>query len=175
MPAQGPQDHASKVDTDDLRGVEPGMLLVAVGPGGSGKSTFAAAKHGITVLCLDALRHEISGDAGDQTATAAAVQRQNALLETHLSTGTTVFLDSTNVQPAVRASLIQRARRHGRPVVALRFPASRPAAARNAARPQASRRVPDAVLIWQYEQTLAALPHVLLAEGFTAAYDVAVP
>ncbi|MEV0324602.1 AAA family ATPase [Streptomyces sp. NPDC050658] len=174
--AQGPQGHASTVDTDILHSVEPGTLLVAVGPGGSGKSTFAtaAAGLGMTILCLDALRHEISGDAGDQSATTAAVERQNALLESHLSTGTTVFLDSTNVEPAVRAALVERARRHGRPVVALRFPAPLDTCrARNHARTQASRRVPDAVLVWQHEQMRAALPHVLLAEGFTAAYDVA--
>ncbi|WP_162001907.1 ATP-binding protein [Streptomyces violaceusniger] len=41
-----------------------------------------------------------------------------ALLEQHLSAGATVFLDSTNAEPHVRAGLVERARRHGRPVVA---------------------------------------------------------
>ncbi|MFB8000475.1 AAA family ATPase [Streptomyces sp. NPDC056002] len=114
------------------------------------------------------------GDAGDQSATPAAVERQNALLEQHLSAGTTVFLDSTNVEDHVRASLVQQARRHGRPVVALRFlPHLDTCRARNRARP-ANRRVPDDVLAWQHARTREATPQALLAEGFTAAHDVAI-
>ncbi len=73
-------------------------------------------------MCLDELRREISGgDSGDQSVTPAAVARQNALLEQYLSAGATVFLDSTKVEPRVRAELVERARRHRRPIVALRF------------------------------------------------------
>lgn len=36
--------------------------MVAVGPGASGKSTFAAAAAVGTVVCLDSLRREIGGD-----------------------------------------------------------------------------------------------------------------
>ncbi|MFD4483474.1 AAA family ATPase [Streptomyces sp. NPDC058471] len=150
----------------------PGTLYVAVGPGGAGKTTFAAAAELGTVVCLDTLRQEISGRAGDQSSTPAAVERQDALLEQHLSAGRRVFLDSTNVEQSVRASLVERAWRHGRPIIALRFAAPLDTCrARNARRP-ADRQVPDDVLVWQHARTLAATRPVLLAEGFTAAHDV---
>ncbi|MFD7867815.1 AAA family ATPase [Streptomyces sp. NPDC059783] len=168
------------VDTSAVRALRPGTLVVAIGPGGSGKSTYAddafCTEAAIEeVLCLDNLRHEIGGDAGDQSVTPAAVERQNALLETHLSTGTTVFLDSTNVEAHIRAELVERARRHGRPIVALRFlPPLDTCRARNSERP-ANRRVPDDVLAWQHSLALAATPKALLAEGFTAAHDIVTP
>ncbi|MET7518736.1 AAA family ATPase [Streptomyces sp. NPDC005480] len=64
-----------------------------------------------------------------------------------------MYLDSTNVEPQVRAALVKRARAHGRPIVALRFlPTLDTCRARNAARP-ANRRVPDDVLAWQHALT----------------------
>ncbi|MFB8272977.1 AAA family ATPase [Streptomyces sp. NPDC055955] len=169
-------DGPTSADADLMRSIQPGTLLVAVGAAGSGKSTFAAAAADVaTVVCLDALREEISGDAGDQSATPAAVERQNLLLEQHLAAGTSVFLDSTNVEPGVRAQLVERARRHGCPIVALRFlPHLDTCRARNAARP-ANRQVPDDVLVWQHTLALAATPKALLAEGFTAAHDIVTP
>ncbi|MZG01470.1 ATP-binding protein, partial [Streptomyces sp. SID5614] len=69
--------------------------------------------------------------------------------------------------------LVERARWHGRPVVALRFlPRLDTCRARNAARP-ANRRVPGNVLTWQHDLTIAATPQALIAEGFTAAHDIA--
>ncbi|NBE53973.1 ATP-binding protein [Streptomyces boluensis] len=75
----------------------------------------------------------------------------------------------------MRAGLIERARRHGRPVVALRFlPGLAVCRARNDARTgaDASRRVPDDVLAWQYDGAQHATEAALLAEGFTAAHTV---
>jgi predicted kinase len=155
-----------------------GTLVVAVGPGGAGKSTYADDAFCTEavieeVVSLDSLRREIGGDAGDQSLTPAAVERQTVLLEKHLSDGTTVFLDSTNVEVHVRAALVEQARRHGRPIVALRFlPHLDTCRARNRERP-ANRQVPDDVLAWQHSLTHAATPQVLLAEGFTAAHDLA--
>lgn len=160
---------------DVLRSIEPGTLVVAVGPGGSGKSTFAAEAGIATVVCLDSLRERIGGDAGDQAVTPAAVVEQHILLEKYLGTETTVFLDSTNVEAGVRAALVERARRHGRPIVALRFlPQLDTCRARNGARP-VNRRVPDDVLAWQHSLALAATPKALIGEGFTAAHDVVRP
>ncbi|MFI5526865.1 AAA family ATPase [Streptomyces platensis] len=168
-------DDREVAGTDALRSIEPGTLLVAVGPGASGKSTFAAEAGLVTVTCLDSLRQEISGNAGDQAATPAAVERQSALLEAHLSEGITPFLDSTSVEASVRADLVERARRHGRPIVALRFlPPLDTCRVRNSARPD-NRRVPDDVLAWQHALALAATPKVLLQEGFTATHDIVTP
>ncbi|MFJ8982903.1 AAA family ATPase [Streptomyces sp. NPDC102282] len=168
------------VDTSVMRHLEPGTLVVAIGPGGAGKSTYAddafATEAAIEeVLSLDFLREEIGGDAGDQSVTPAAVERQNALLEKHLSTGTTVFLDSTNVETRVRAQLVEQARRHGRPVIALRFlPHLDTCRARNRQRPP-NRQVPEDVLAWQHSLTRRATPQALIAEGFTAAHDIVTP
>jgi len=151
----------------------PGTLLVAVGPGASGKSTYADTTAAVdVVVCLDSLRQEIGGDAGDQSVTPAAVERQNALLDQHLSAGATVFLDSTNVEPHVRAGLVERARRRGRPVVALRFlPDLDTCLTRNAQRPT-NRQVPPDTLRWQHQLGREATPDVLLREGFTAVHQV---
>ncbi|MFJ9412483.1 AAA family ATPase [Streptomyces sp. NPDC101393] len=168
-------DDRAAAGTDVLRSLEPGTLVVAVGPGASGKSTFAAEAGIVTVVCLDSLREQIGGDAGDQSVTPAAVVEQDILLEKHLSEGTTLYLDSTNVEVTVRAGLVERARRHGRPVVALRFlPHLDTCHARNRERP-ANRQVPADVLAWQHSLALAATPKALLAEGFTAAHDIVTP
>ncbi|MFJ4717474.1 AAA family ATPase [Streptomyces sp. NPDC088785] len=160
-------------DTDLLRSLTRDTLLVAVGSAGAGKSTFAALVD-TTVVSLDALRREISGCAGDQTVTPAAVERQHRLLDRHLAAGTPVFLDSTNVEGPVRAGLVAHAQRHGRPIVAVRFLVHLDICRlRNASRP-APRRVPDDVLVWQHVQMREATPQALIAQGFTAAHDVAV-
>ncbi|MFY0516019.1 AAA family ATPase [Streptomyces anulatus] len=150
----------------------PGTLLVAVGPGASGKSTYADTVVVDAVVSLDALRHEIGGDAGDQSVTPAAVERQNNLLEWHLSAGETVFLDSTNVEPRIRTELVARARWHGRPVVALRFlPDLDLCLARNELRPL-NRRVPEETLRWQHALTQEATVPTLLGEGFTSVHHI---
>ncbi|MFH9390346.1 AAA family ATPase [Streptomyces albidoflavus] len=111
-------------------------------------------------------------DAGDQSATPAAVARQNALLEGHLTAGSTLFLDSTNVEFLVRADLVERARRHNRPIAALRFlPDLSTCLARNARRPP-GRRVPPDTLRWQHHLAREATPDALLREGFTAVHQV---
>ncbi|MFJ8896709.1 AAA family ATPase [Leifsonia sp. NPDC102414] len=150
----------------------PGTLLVAVGPGASGKSTYADTVAADAVVCLDSLRREIGGDEGDQSVTPAAVERQNALLEHHLGAGSTVFLDSTNVEPHVRAQLVERARRHSRPIVALRFlPDLDTCLTRNAQRPP-NRQVPPDTLRWQHQLAREATPDALLREGFTAVHHI---
>ncbi|MFJ4879984.1 AAA family ATPase [Streptomyces sp. NPDC088745] len=150
----------------------PGALLVAVGPAASGKSTFADTAPVDVVVCLDVLRGELGGGPGDQTATPAAVARQDSLLEQYLSAGTSVFVDSTNLEERVRAGLVERARRHKRPAVALRFLTDLDTCrARNELRP-ADRCVPEDTLRWQHRTALAVTPEVLYAEGFTAVYTI---
>lgn len=145
-PDEGDSEPAGPIVVVPPLDLAPGTLVVGIGSGASGKSTFAADAPVDVVICLDSLRREIGGDEGDQSVTPAAVARQNALLEQHLSAGDSVFLDSTNVEPHVRADLVARARRHRRPIIALRFPVDlETCRARNRLRP-ANRQVPDRVL-----------------------------
>jgi predicted kinase len=169
----GPEEESAGFLVFPALDLVPGTLLVAVGPGAAGKSTYADTTAAVdVVVCLDSLRREIGGAAGDQSTTPAAVERQNALLEQHLSAGATVFLDSTNVEPHVRAQLIDRARRHDRPVVALCFLTDLDTClARNALRP-VSQRVPDDTLRWQHDLAHEATTDALLREGFTTVHLV---
>ncbi|MEU9535843.1 ATP-binding protein [Streptomyces sp. NPDC048213] len=151
----------------------PRPLFVAVGPAGSGKSTAAAWFPADAVVCLDELRREISGgNPGDQSVTPAAVARQISLLDEHLAAGRTVFVDSTNVEPHVRAGLLELARRHGLQAFALRFPVDLDTClARNALR-QDDRRVPEATLCWQHGLAQEATAEALLGEGFSEVHDM---
>ncbi|WP_331718419.1 AAA family ATPase [Streptomyces sp. NBC_00624] len=145
---------------------EPGTLVVPVGPGGSGKSRFAAMFPSDWVVCLDELRERVSGDAGDQSATPDAVALQDVLIPARLARGLTTVVDSTNVEARVRRGLVDQASRHRRPVAAVVFLTDLDTCeARNAQRPP-GRRVPSTVLRRQHEQTLAAMP-LLADEGFT--------
>ncbi|MFF3958784.1 AAA family ATPase [Streptomyces sp. NPDC001890] len=159
--------------TESLRGLAPGALVVAIGPGASGKSTAALTAPVDAVISLDVLRGRIGTSQGDQSATPAAVEQQNRLLDTFLAAGRRVFLDSTNVEPHVRSELVERARRHQRPIIALRFGTDLDTCrARNRSR-QEDRRVPDDVLTWQWSLTQQATPQVLMEEGFAAVYEAA--
>ncbi|MFF3730875.1 AAA family ATPase [Streptomyces sp. NPDC002476] len=157
--------------TEFLRGLAPGALVVAIGPGASGKSTAALTAPVDAVISLDVLRGEIGTGEGDQSVTPAAVEQQNRLLDTFLAAGRRVFLDSTNVERHIRAGLVERARRHQRPIIALRFGTSLDTCrARNRSRPGA-RQVPDDVLVWQWSLAREATAQVLLEEGFAAVYE----
>ena len=158
-------------------GLPPGTLLVTVGPGGAGKSAFAAAAVSAAavdaVVCLDALCRETAGPLGDRSVTLAAVVRQAKLLEQHLAAGETVLADSDNTDPRMRTSLLEHARRHRRPAVAVRFSIGLATCLqRNRARPF-SMRVPENVLRRQHGLARHATEAVLLAEGFTAVYTEA--
>lgn len=145
---------------------EPGSLVVFVGPAASGKSRLADAFPTDWVVSLDRERGRLAGDAGEQSVTAQAVHIQNLLVETRLEYAQTTVLDSTNVEAPVRAQLAERARRWGRPLVAVVFVTGLDVCLlRNSRRP-ANRRVPDEVVKWQFEQTAVSLP-LLSGEGFT--------
>lgn len=71
------------------------------------------------MLELDAFRAMVSDSVGDQQATADAVAALRTVLEARLARKKTTILDATNVERAVRAGLVQAARRHGVPVGAV--------------------------------------------------------
>ncbi|MFF2572674.1 AAA family ATPase [Streptomyces sp. NPDC058084] len=153
---------------DNVLTLAPGTLYVAIGPAASGKSTAAADFPVDAVVCLDELRREISGgNPGDQSVTPAAVARQNSLLNEHLAAGRSVLVDSTNVEPHVRAGLLDLAQLHGRETVALRFLTDLDTCLERNAQRTPERRVPDDVLRWQHSLSQDATPETLAAEGFT--------
>lgn len=94
-------------------------IVVLIGAAGSGKSTFASTWPSTQVLELDAFRAMVSDEAGDQAATADAVAALRNVLEGRLARKKTTVIDATNCEKAVRAGLVQAARRHGVPTVAV--------------------------------------------------------
>jgi protein phosphatase len=98
----------------------PGALVVLVGVSGAGKSTFAAAHFRPTqVLSSDAMRAMVADDPTDQSATEPAFELLHTLLDLRLARGRLSVIDATNVEQWARALLLEVARRHRRPAVAI--------------------------------------------------------
>lgn len=143
----------------------PGALIMLVGPGASGKTSFARMLPA-TVICLDQLRALLTDNPGDQEATPKAVELHNAIINERMRLGRPTVVDSTNVEARVRRNLVQTAQRYHRPVVAVVFTTSLAVcAARNAKRPE-NTQVPADTLRWQHEQTALSLPR-LRSEGIS--------
>lgn len=140
-------------------------VIVMIGASGSGKSTLARTWPADYRLELDSYRWVVSGDAGDQEATADAVFLLDAVLERRTARGLTCVVDATNTQFDVRKRLIEAAHAHQLPAAAVVMTAPlEQCLARNSRRP-GNRRVPEAVVRHQYQQIAAARPG-LRAEGF---------
>ncbi|MFC9602472.1 AAA family ATPase [Streptomyces niveus] len=88
---------------------------------GCGKSTFTARYPASWRVCLDVYRRLATDSEADQSATPAASEIQNLLLDARLSRGLRTVVDSTNVFGHVRAGLTARARYWQRPAVAVLF------------------------------------------------------
>ena len=146
-------------------------VVVLIGPAGSGKSQAAAAFPPEWRLSLDDCRRLVADDAGDQDATGDAVAVFDQVLAARLTRRLTTVVDATNTEAGVRASLLQRARRHQLPAVAVTLRTSLELCqARQFTRP-ANRKVPADAIARQH----AAFPsrEQLLNEGFAQAYDAA--
>ncbi|MEW2265941.1 AAA family ATPase [Streptomyces sp. NPDC047853] len=140
-------------------------VIVMIGASGSGKSTLTRTWPADYRLELDSYRWAVSGDAGDQEATADAVFLLDAVLERRTARGLTCVVDATNTRFDVRKRLIEAAHAHQLPAAAVVMTTPlEQCLARNARRP-ANRRVPDAVVRHQFQQIAAARPG-LRAEGF---------
>jgi protein phosphatase len=146
-------------------------LSVLVGPAGAGKSTFARRWFATEeILSSDALRELVSGDPGDQSASGPAFAILHRELSRRLAAGLLTVVDATNVRHSARRSLLVRARRAGRPAIAIILNLPAPTVhERNAARLE---RVvaPDVI-----DDQLAALERSLAlgrlaAEGFVAVH-----
>jgi protein phosphatase len=152
---------------------DPSLMLL-VGVTGAGKSTFAARHFTPTqVLASDAFRALVADDATDQTATADAFELLHLTVDRRLARRRLTVVDATNVLASARRPLLDIARRHGLPAVAIVFdlpPAV--SASRNAAR--TGRVVPPSV----HQRQVRALRRCLLelpAEGFAAVWLLHTP
>ncbi|MFJ3728524.1 AAA family ATPase [Streptomyces sp. NPDC090045] len=154
-------ENALPVDTT----IPDPSLVCLIGAAGSGKSTWARTWPDTQVLELDKFRALVSDDAGCQEATGDAVLALQAVLEARLARRKMTVIDATNCEQAVRANLIETARRHGVPTVALVVPT--PASVcveRQEGRP-ANRRVPEQAVLAQHAAMVDAWPG-LPGEGF---------
>lgn len=144
-------------------------LVVLIGAAGAGKSTFVARHFApAEVFSSDAYRDLISGDAADQSATAAAFFALHSDMARRLARGETAVVDATNVTRRARRPLLAFAAAAGVPAIAIVLePPVDVVMARNAAR--IGRVVPEPAVRRQLAdltRTLAA--GRLEAEGFAA-------
>ncbi|MFF4393650.1 AAA family ATPase [Streptomyces sp. NPDC001552] len=140
-------------------------LVILIGASGAGKSTLAGTWPASQVLSLDALREVVSGDAGDQDATGAAVAALHLLLEARMRRRLFTVIDATNVTSSARAPLVAAAKRHNMlPIAVMVATPGTVCVERQGPRP-ANRTVPKDVVLQQYRDMVSS--HISLAsEGF---------
>lgn len=115
--------------------------IVTIGLPASGKSTAARALADFQDINLDDCRAAISGDAGDQSVTGAALAMQADLIAAAIDARRSVVVSNTNLIPAHREALVSQFRGAGYDVVFMHFDVPLTVCkARNAAR---DRVVPD--------------------------------
>ncbi|HEU4628128.1 MAG TPA: AAA family ATPase [Gemmatimonadaceae bacterium] len=147
---------------------DPSLVLL-VGVSGCGKSTFARTHFApLEVLSSDACRALVANDENDQSATAAAFEVLHLVAAKRLERRLLTVVDATNVRPEARRPLVELARRHHLPAVAivLDLPEAL-CAARGRAR--TDRDVGPHVLRRQLTQLQKSLPH-LEREGFRSVH-----
>ncbi|MER5973300.1 ATP-binding protein [Streptomyces sp. NPDC002055] len=143
---------------------EPSVVCL-MGAAGSGKSTWASTWPDTQVLELDHFRALVSDEPGCQEATADAVFALQAVLEARLARRKMTVIDSTNTEAAVRTGLVQTARRHGVPAVALLVSTPASVCVERQADRSPDRAVPEDVVRRQHAEVVAAFPG-LRDEGF---------
>ena len=101
--------------------IPPGALVIAVGASGSGKSTFLRRFPPEAVISSDAVRHEIHGDASNQSHEPRVWSRIYDRVHARLGHGLTTVLDSTAAAGPARKSAIEAAHLHGAPAILVVF------------------------------------------------------
>ncbi len=132
----------------DARSLPAPCLVVLVGPGASGKSTWAAANFATdTIVSSDRLRAVVGAGEDDVTASTDAFALLDDIVARRVGRGLTTVIDTLGLDSARRRGWLELARGHAMPCVAVAFdtPADE-CRARNRGRPK---RIPADVLAGQ--------------------------
>lgn len=150
-----------------------GPLLFLIGAPGSGKSTWARRHFPRkAIVSLDGCRELVSGDAGNQAATEAAVTVRDAIVMGRLRFGRPTVVDATNTQHEHRAGLASSGYGHGCPPIAVLFDTPLDVCIeRNAVRPRA-RRVPEEFVMESWRCVQDELATMRPPQGFHLAVHV---
>ncbi|MFF7987006.1 AAA family ATPase [Streptomyces sp. NPDC007901] len=144
-------------------------LVVLIGASGAGKSVLAATWPPSQVVSLDSLRGVMADDCGDQSATADAVDAMLLIVHRRMARGLNTVVDATSVLAKDRALLVDAAKKHNMPVIAVIVATPLPVCiARQQTRP-ANRAVPDNVVANQHRAMVASHPN-LRSEGFNEVF-----
>jgi F420-dependent oxidoreductase-like protein len=143
-------------------------LVVLIGVAGSGKSTWAARWFAATsIVSSDDLRAVVGRHRHDLQATKDAVEVLDLVVSKRLRRGLLTVIDSTSLEPAVRARYRALAEKAGVPCAAVIVDTpERETRARNRGRAEA---VPSSVVTSQL-RALAAVGDVIDDEGFAAVH-----
>ena len=139
-------------------------VVVLVGPGASGKSTWAAANFPAeAIVSSDRLRALVGSGEDDITASTDAFALLDEVVRMRVARGLTTVIDTLGLDEARRVGWLALARRHGLPCVAVVFdtPAGE-CRARNRGRPK---RIPADVLAAQL-RSFPSVRSAVAAEGF---------
>ncbi|MET7392292.1 LLM class flavin-dependent oxidoreductase [Dactylosporangium sp. NPDC005572] len=144
-------------------------VVVLVGPGASGKSTWAAAHFTADrVVSSDRLRALVGAGEDDVTAGADAFALLDTVVEQRVGRRLTTVIDTLGLDADRRARWRRLAAAHGLPCVAVAFDTP-PEECRARNRARATKRIPAAALTAQLRSWARTRP-VLDAEGFTAVH-----
>lgn len=155
---------------DLLPGVEAPIAIMGVGIPGSGKSTILSRlseETGVTRICPDDIRAEMTGSEMNQTVNREAWTEASRRAEELLGLGKSVIIDATHAEAWRRPEQIAMYRGYGaKSVVALYFQiVLEIAKERNVARGrEGGRRVPDHAIERMYRAIKKAPPSI--DEGF---------
>jgi alkanesulfonate monooxygenase SsuD/methylene tetrahydromethanopterin reductase-like flavin-dependent oxidoreductase (luciferase family)/predicted kinase len=139
-------------------------LVVLIGPSGSGKSSWAAARYlPREIVSSDQLRSVVGSGENDLDASADAFSLLDQIVAARAGRGLTTIVDTLGLDPDRRAGYLELARRAGLPAIAVVFETD-PAICRERNR-QRNRPVPAAVLAGQLRR-MHPIPAEVQAEGW---------
>ncbi|MGW1620528.1 AAA family ATPase [Streptomyces sp. NPDC002172] len=144
-------------------------LVVLIGASGAGKSVLAATWPPHQVVSLDGLRGVMADDCGDQSATADAVDAMLLIVHRRMARGLNTVVDATSVLAKDRALLVDAAKKHNMPVIAVIVATPLPVCIERQQTRPANRAVPNSVVADQHRAMVASHPK-LRAEGFNEVF-----